>query len=99
MKAIIFSSIVLLVMLQYKLWFAGGGVPDMWGMRAEVAEQVAKNIELRERNAQLQAEIRDLKGGESAIEAHARNGLGMVKGNETYYQIVAKPKRHKRSHG
>ena len=45
-----------------------------------------------ERNRQLAAEVRDLKTGIAALEERARSDLGMIAGNETFYQVVpAKP--------
>ncbi len=37
---------------------------------------------------QLHAEVLDLKQGIAAIEERARHDLGMVKPNETFYQLV-----------
>ena len=50
--------------------------------------QRQENLELRERNAALQAEVTDLRQGLDAIEEHAREDLGMVKEGETFYQVV-----------
>ena len=36
----------------------------------------------------LAAEVRDLKDGRKAIEERARTDLGMVKTNETFFQVV-----------
>jgi cell division protein FtsB len=46
------------------------------------------NTSLSERNQQLHAEVLDLKQGIDAIEERARHDLGMVKPNETFYQLV-----------
>jgi hypothetical protein len=43
---------------------------------------------LAERNAQIKAEVADLKHGLTALEERARNDLGMVAVNETFYQVV-----------
>ncbi|MGB2517260.1 MAG: septum formation initiator family protein [Pseudomonadales bacterium] len=49
------------------------------------------NQALAQRNQQLYAEVEDLKQGLAAVEEHARSDLGMVKPNETFYQLVEKP--------
>ena len=87
MKTLIIVSAVLVGVLQYKLWFAGGGVPEVWQLKRSVDRRVAKNIQLREKNAVLEAEVNDLKYGEQAIESRARNDLGMIHKGETFYQI------------
>jgi len=39
------------------------------------------------RNAALAAEVKDLKQGSDAIEERARYELGMVKGDEVFFQV------------
>lgn len=82
---------VVLLLLQYRLWFSGDGVADLWRIRAAVAQQQSSNEELSERNRQLSAEVRDLKQGYAALEERARSDLGMTSGNETFYQVVPRP--------
>ena len=43
---------------------------------------------LVERNAQIKAEVADLKHRLTALEERARNDLGMIAANETFYQVV-----------
>jgi len=78
----------LFLLLQYALWFSPGGVISIWHLHHNMEKQKALNAKLRKRNAAIHADIRDLKKGNKAIEAHARQDLGMVKKNETFYQIV-----------
>ncbi|WP_082907063.1 septum formation initiator family protein [Oleiphilus sp. HI0132] len=51
--------------------------------------QQAANDTLSERNAQLNAEVLDLKNGYDAIEERARFSLGMIGRDETFYMVVA----------
>jgi cell division protein FtsB len=88
MKNLLLLLIVLLGYLQYQLWFGDGSVQDVWELHQEVEMQRQENLELRERNAALQAEVTDLQQGLDAIEEHAREDLGMVKKGETFYQVV-----------
>lgn len=55
--------------------------------------QVVENKRLHERNESLKAEVIDLKSGKDAIEERARSELGMVKTNESFYQVVTPPKK------
>lgn len=87
-KVLIFILIVLLVLLQYRLWFGEGSVRNIVNLKQQVAQQQAKNKNLAQRNKALIAEVQDLKSGHEAIEERARNELGMVKKGETFYQIV-----------
>ena len=88
MKKLLTLLIILLVYLQYRLWFGEGSLQDVWQLHQEVGFQRQENIELRERNAALDAEVQDLQQGLDAIEEHAREDLGMVKEGETFYQVV-----------
>ncbi len=78
----------MLVLLQYPLWFGGGGVISVWRLNREIAEQQQENARLRERNLALEAEVSDLKQGLEAIEGRARSELGMVKKGEIFYQVI-----------
>jgi cell division protein FtsB len=77
-----------LVLLQYRVWVSDQGVREVSRMTAAVEAQAAANIEQRERNRQLAAEVNDLKGGLTALEERARSELGMVGNSETFYQVV-----------
>lgn len=88
MKKLLILLLLLLVYLQYRLWFGDGSLQEVWELHREVEAQREENLQLRERNAALEAEVRDLQQGLDAIEEHAREDLGMVKEGETFYQLV-----------
>jgi cell division protein FtsB len=76
------------VLLQYRLWLSDDGVREVARLSSAVDAQKANNQELRARNAQLAAEVQDLKKGLAALEERARSELGMVANNETFFQVV-----------
>ncbi len=88
MKAIISSLVVLLLLLQYKLWFGDGSIVEVRELERAIAAQREENESLRERNRAREAEVNDLKTGLDAIEERARSELGMVREGETFYQVV-----------
>src|SRR6266481_9365168 len=79
---------VALILLQYRVWFSEDGVREVERLKRAVATQRSDNEQLAERNRQLAAEVRDLKTGMDALEERARSDLGMIAGNETFYQVV-----------
>ncbi len=87
-KLLSYALIVLLVLIQYPLWFGSGGVVALWQLKREIAAQRTENARLKERNEALIAEVNDLKQGLEAIEERARMDLGMVKRGETFFQVV-----------
>lgn len=93
MKSLISFLIAIILILQYKLWFDQGGVPDVVNLKRNLERQVAKNTQLRSRNQALEAEVHNLKQGQNALEERARTDLGMIKDDETFFQILESPKR------
>ncbi len=80
--------VIVLIALQLKLWVGGGGMAEVDSLRASVQKQTDENATLLKRNQALAADVEDLKHGEQATEARARQELGLIKPNETFYQIV-----------
>jgi cell division protein FtsB len=88
MKKLLILLVILLVYLQYSLWFGDGSLQDVWRLHKDVEQQRQENAVLRERNEALEAEVLDLQQGLEAIEEHAREDLGMIKKGETFYQVI-----------
>jgi len=86
------ALLALLALVHAELWFGKGGVPRVVELSGRLREQKAANETARTRNAQLLAEVSDLKEGLEMVEEKARFELGMVKPDEIFVQITA-PKR------
>jgi cell division protein FtsB len=63
-------------------------VPDYLTLKQSLLEQKESNEKLRQRNKLLFADTDDLKLGLEAIEERARNELGMIKDNETFFRLI-----------
>jgi len=79
---------VVLAVLQYRLWVGDGSLAEVWQLKREIATQEGENEALRSRNRLIEAEVVDLKQGLEVIEDRARRELGMVRHDETFFQIV-----------
>jgi cell division protein FtsB len=90
-KTLILIFAVLIALLQYPLWLGKGSWKSVWDLNQKIEQQTKKNQVLKSRNETLDAEVRDLKSGQSAIEERARSELGMVKSNEVFYQVLDHP--------
>ena len=88
MKWLAAALLTALLLLQYRLWLSGDGLGEVLRLEAAVGAQRVENARLSERNRQLAAEVRDLKQGYAALEERARNDLGMIGGNETFFQVA-----------
>jgi len=93
LKWLLSLLIVLLLLLQYKLWVGDGGVPEVLHLEQEVEKQQLHKQQLEERNASLAGEVTDLKQGLDAIEERARSELGMIRKDEHFYQIIKSPEK------
>ncbi len=80
--------VALILLLQYPLWLGKGGWLKVWDLSRQIDAQKAENQKNRERNAVLDAEVRDLKQGTDAIEERARTELGLIRRDEVYFQVI-----------
>jgi cell division protein FtsB len=80
----------LLLLVQAELWFGKSGLPYVMLLDRQLADQRGLNDAARARNAQMSAEVSDLKEGLEMVEEKARAELGMVKPNEILVQVAPK---------
>ena len=83
--------LVLLVILQYRLWIAEGSIAEQQRLKAQVEEFTRVNAELEARNAVLEREVLELQTGNGGVEQRAREQLNLVREGETFYQIEDAP--------
>jgi cell division protein FtsB len=88
MRAFTLLLLIVFGLLQYRLWFGKNSVPDYLALQEDVIRQQQVNEKLRQRNKLLYADTDDLKLGTEAIEERARNELGMIKENETFFRLI-----------
>lgn len=93
MKLLAVALATLIVLIQYPLWFGKGSWFRVRQVDQQIHAQRETNRRLRERNAALGAEVRDLKEGLDAIEERARSELGMIKRDEIFFQAAEKSPR------
>ena len=79
---------VLIVLIQYPLWLGKGSWLRVWEVDQQIRAQRETNRTLQARNSALDAEVRDLKVGQEAIEERARSELGMIKQDEIFFQVL-----------
>jgi cell division protein FtsB len=93
MRALLAILLLVLLALQFKLWFGEGGYRNVQRLAQRVEQQAQENELLAQRNRELQAEVEDLRQGMEAIEERARTELGLIKENEEFYQVVPAPEK------
>ncbi len=88
MRVVTYILLALLLLLQYPLWLGKGSWLKVWDIGQQVEAQKKINDQTQQRNAALDAEVRDLKNGTDAIEERARSELSMVRQGEVFFQVV-----------
>jgi cell division protein FtsB len=80
--------LVVLVLLQYRLWVGRGSIAEVYELKHEIVAQQAELVKLRARNQVLEADVKDLHTGLDALEERARTDLGMIKQGEVFLQVI-----------
>ncbi len=88
MKKLAIVFILLILILQYNIWFSAGGVRSIEQLEQNIAEQKKENEQLRAQNKQLRGEIEALRNNPELLEEIAREKLGLIKPNEKFYRII-----------
>jgi cell division protein FtsB len=88
MRLVAVALAFFILVLQYPLWLGKGGWLRVWELDRQVSAQKDQNTKLQQRNAGLDAEVRDLKQGFEAVEERARYELGMVRQDEVFFQVL-----------
>jgi cell division protein FtsB len=79
---------LLLVGLQYRLWWGEGGRMELHRLEQQADDYRRENARLRERNEELAREVLDLKSGTTVLEQRAREELGLTAKDEVFFQFV-----------
>jgi len=90
-RILIAILLLVLILLQARLWFGEGGFAEVARLEERVEAQLEQNRELEQRNNELQAEVEDLRERLEAVEERARNELGLIREDEEFYQVVPAP--------
>ena len=87
-KAVNIILISCILLLQPRLWCGDGSIVQVLRLKKTIQNQEVELNNLKRKNNELFAQIKHIKTNPDAIEELARFKLGMVKKEETYYQVV-----------
>ncbi len=88
MKLLWTIMVVVILLLQVRLWGGEGSFAQVWSLEQAIAEQKAEHAELATRNERLYAEVRNLRNEQGAVEERARMNLGLIREDETFFLVV-----------
>ena len=91
MRWLFAGLLFILLVLQYRLWFADGSLAERHRLERQIEEQARINEQLQERNTALEREVMDLQSGNKGLEQRAREQLGLIREGEVFYQFVDAP--------
>ena len=74
--------------LQYRMWFGDASFTQIHEYEQRLTELNERVADKQQRNQTLYAEVLDLRKGQEAIEERARDELGMIKSDETFFQVI-----------
>jgi len=94
MRWLIGILLLLLIGLQYRLWWGEGGIRERGRLERAVEVQQGVNQELEARNLALAEEVELLKSG-VGVEERARRDLGLVGEGEVFYMLLDDPERQR----
>lgn len=92
MKILNTVALLILSVLLFRLLVGEGSVAHIVDLQKKITEQEVVNQKLSARNKVLADEIIGLQNGFETIESYAREELGMVKPNETFFLIMPEKK-------
>jgi cell division protein FtsB len=88
MKILLSIIILLIALLQYRLWYGDGSIEEIKAYQQRLDDLQEQVEEKKERNEALYAEVEDLRKGQEALEERARDELGMIREGETFFQVL-----------
>ena len=87
MKLLHYFLVVLLLLLQYRLFVADGNLMQLQRLSREIETERSRIEEIERNNRTLLATIESLRNGTGALEERARYQLGLIKEGEVFYQV------------
>lgn len=86
-RVILGTLLILLGLLQTRLWLSEDGLGEVSRLSDQIFSQRDENTQLADRNKRLGAEVEDLKSGFAALEERARADLGLIGSDETFIVV------------
>jgi len=87
-RTILLTLFLLLALLQYRLWFANGGIAETLNLNRHIQHQMQVNAQLEQGNEALNQQIYQLEHYRVIIKMLARKKFNMIQKNEVYYSFL-----------
>ena len=93
MRLAVAGLLLVLLLLQARLWLGDGSIPEVIALREAVEQQAQENARLDERNRALAADVAARRDGLEGIEERARRDLGRIGEDERFYRVIDESRR------
>ena len=91
MKKVFLFFVLVLVLLQYRLWSPNGGMTEWMRLKQDLEAQQAKLEVFEARNQTLRNMVLNLQTSTEVIETHAREAFHYVAQGETFFRVIPVP--------
>ncbi len=85
MKVLWAVLLLILLGLQYRIWFGSGSLAEIHSLQRKITGQESMNASMEARNRALEVEVKELQEGSEGFEEKAREEMGMIKKGETFF--------------
>tara|TARA_B100000925_G_scaffold284388_1_gene259330 strand:+ start:225 stop:500 length:276 start_codon:yes stop_codon:yes gene_type:complete len=89
-KILFFLGIIVLVNLQYSIFFKNNNITDFIFLYSQNNNLIENIDQLDKKSQVLNMEIKELKTSSHALENFARYNLGLIKEDEIFIQVIRK---------
>tara|TARA_Y100001949_G_scaffold158107_1_gene148102 strand:+ start:395 stop:682 length:288 start_codon:yes stop_codon:yes gene_type:complete len=93
MKILYFISIIIFLTLQYSLFFSQNSVISYFYLKDKLEKNQLVLSNYADKNKIVEAEIYNIKSNKKYLEIYAREKFGLIKKNETFFQIIKNDKK------
>jgi len=80
--------IILILWIQYHIWYGKKGRQQLSELEVKIAEQKEFNHSLAAQNQHLKHEIYLMRNNPKVLEEKSREQLGLIKNGEIFYRII-----------
>ncbi|HID00405.1 MAG TPA: septum formation initiator family protein [Piscirickettsiaceae bacterium] len=91
-RIVIAVLVVLIILLQVRIWSTDGGYAALQQLRQQVSELQRQVAHQQRENARLEEKIHAIRHDPQALEALARRDLGMLMPDEQFIRLIVLPK-------
>jgi len=90
-QIILLVFLIFFMLLQYRLWFVDGSVPDFFILKHKISQQKNINQNLNQQNIALAKDIEAINASDQRKIESAREKLWLIGQSETFYLIKSTP--------